>query len=126
MVNRREHRIPDRVRNAILMDPCAYCGDAWPTTIDHIIPVSKGGTSERSNLAPACRPCNMEKLDFTPDEWRGWREERGWPWPPISRLAFIRQLVDEQLKMDPEFAERIERAYAAGSVGAGEDGTVTP
>lgn len=41
-------------------DPCVYCGDA-STTIDHIVPVSRGGTGEWKNLAPACVPCNSSK-----------------------------------------------------------------
>lgn len=46
----------------ILNDPCVYCGQ--PTTaIDHIHPISQGGTSDWINLAPACRLCNAAKTD---------------------------------------------------------------
>jgi hypothetical protein len=45
---------------------CAYCGvngkDA-ELEIDHIIPVSKGGSNKLANLITACRKCNAEKLD---------------------------------------------------------------
>jgi 5-methylcytosine-specific restriction endonuclease McrA len=46
---------------------CYLCGcdwDALPTrdqTIDHVIPVSKGGSNWPSNLRPACRSCNSKK-----------------------------------------------------------------
>jgi len=43
---------------------CAYCliGLTEKTlTIDHIIPIIKGGTNWASNLAPACRKCNVRK-----------------------------------------------------------------
>lgn len=50
---------------------CAYCGiDLDPTAppqtthaieLDHIIPVSKGGTDDESNLALACWQCNISK-----------------------------------------------------------------
>lgn len=44
---------------------CAICGDRpeWPErlTIDHVRPVSLGGTNEESNLQPACAPCNSAK-----------------------------------------------------------------
>lgn len=46
---------------ATLVDPvCFYCGRI-ATEIDHVVPVSKGGTGERSNLVPACRRCNSRK-----------------------------------------------------------------
>lgn len=41
---------------------CAYC-DAKniPLEVEHIVPVSKGGSHRVSNLALACRPCNIKK-----------------------------------------------------------------
>lgn len=39
---------------------CAYC-PAAATTIDHVIPLSRGGTNFEGNLAPACRSCNSSK-----------------------------------------------------------------
>ena len=89
-------RIPAKVRREVLSAPCAYCGDE-ATAVDHIVPVSRGGTRRRGNLAPACASCNFDKLDFTPDEWRAWREERGLPWPPLTRLAATTEAVDRAL-----------------------------
>jgi 5-methylcytosine-specific restriction endonuclease McrA len=44
-----------------LTDPkCSYCGDP-AVEIDHVIPTSKGGTHELSNLVPACLRCNRSK-----------------------------------------------------------------
>jgi len=42
-------------------DPCSYCGKPGPSTVDHIIPVSKGGTNDISNLTAACADCNSLK-----------------------------------------------------------------
>lgn len=42
---------------------CVRCGANRPLTIDHIIPVSKGGTDDVDNLQTMCRPCNQEKAD---------------------------------------------------------------
>ncbi len=42
-------------------DSCAYCGTKEDISIDHIIPVSKGGTSDKNNLLPACKTCNRKK-----------------------------------------------------------------
>lgn len=53
----------------VLKGPCAYCGDE-ATSVDHIIPVSRGGTNARENLAPACKSCNSKKAARTPTEWK--------------------------------------------------------
>lgn len=39
--------------------------------IDHVFPWSRGGSDDPSNLAYACRPCNTEKRNRTPEEWLG-------------------------------------------------------
>lgn len=91
----KRNHIPAAVRRDVLNSgPCTYCGESFfPLTVDHVVPVSKGGTDSRSNLAPACWPCNSEKLDFTPDEWKAWRLETGKPWPPQSRSAFLSETI---------------------------------
>src|SRR5258705_1056280 len=50
---------------------CTYCHRTGvPLELDHIVPRSRPGTSHRrSNLAPACRPCNQEKGDRTAEEF---------------------------------------------------------
>ena len=43
---------------------CTYCGQkvgASQLTMDHRIPVSRGGVSSRSNCVPACKTCNNQK-----------------------------------------------------------------
>lgn len=40
---------------------CARCGAAFELELDHIIPVSLGGTSDLDNLQILCRPCNQKK-----------------------------------------------------------------
>src|SRR5690606_25627049 len=41
---------------------CVYCGAKnAPLECDHVVPLSRGGTNERRNLATACRPCNRSK-----------------------------------------------------------------
>lgn len=49
--------------------PCAYCG-ARADTIDHVLPLVRGGTNYEGNLAPACRRCNSSKSGRTVIEWR--------------------------------------------------------
>ena len=43
---------------------CHYCGKrvgADALTMDHIVPIVRGGRSVRGNVAPACRACNAAK-----------------------------------------------------------------
>lgn len=40
---------------------CAACGSADDLTIDHIYPVSLGGSDDPANLQTLCRPCNCRK-----------------------------------------------------------------
>jgi len=45
---------------------CVYCGKTPPQAelhIDHIIPVSRGGTNAAENLVAACPECNYGKRD---------------------------------------------------------------
>lgn len=46
---------------------CAYCGEK-ATTVDHIIPKSRGGGNTWDNLIAACFPCNNFKDNRTPLE----------------------------------------------------------
>lgn len=47
---------------------CVYCGHTKYLTLDHLLPVSRGGDNNELNLAIACRPCNSKKRDRTPEE----------------------------------------------------------
>lgn len=50
---------------------CTYCSKRGvQLECDHVIPVSRGGSSEPDNLATACRPCNRSKRDKLVSEWR--------------------------------------------------------
>ena len=52
------------------MRTCVYCKvQNVPLEIEHIIPVSRGGSNRISNLALACRPCNQRKGSQTADEF---------------------------------------------------------
>jgi hypothetical protein len=73
-----------------------------PTQVDHVIPLSRGGTDDWDNLAPACRWCNMEKGDFTPEEYRAYREEQGLGWPPQSMSHFLTGVLDDLQARNPD------------------------
>lgn len=48
---------------------CAYCGGP-ATTVDHVLPRSRGGRNTWTNTVAACGGCNQRKRDRTPDEAR--------------------------------------------------------
>src|SRR5487761_1594615 len=64
---------PNR-RNLLLRDDhtCQYCGrlgTAADLTVDHVIPVSRGGAPDRwENVVIACRKCNWRKANHRPEE----------------------------------------------------------
>ena len=50
---------------------CHYCGKnvgAANLTMDHVVPVSRGGKSTRGNCVPCCKECNNRKKSYTPAE----------------------------------------------------------
>lgn len=47
---------------------CQYCGSTRRLTIDHVIPLSKGGKHRWDNVITACERCNQQKGDRTPDQ----------------------------------------------------------
>ena len=57
-------RIPDAIRAAVLLRDgarCRRCRAAVNLEVDHILPLSKGGMTEESNLQTLCRRCNRRK-----------------------------------------------------------------
>ncbi len=67
----RELRNTPYFRNLFKAGICHYCGKKFPEnelTLDHIVPVARGGRSTRGNLVVCCRACNQAKKYFTPAE----------------------------------------------------------
>lgn len=60
-------------RNVFLRDnyECQYCSSYLPEddrTLDHVIPISRGGKHEWTNVVSCCSYCNSRKADNTPEE----------------------------------------------------------
>lgn len=80
----KEYGLSAKLRFDILkrdLFTCRYCGRKAPgvaISVDHIIPVSLGGTSTESNLATSCMDCNMGKGDWnaTADDMPAERDRR--------------------------------------------------
>lgn len=65
---------------------CVYCG-APATSLDHVIPRSRGGSHEWENVVSACRRCNHVKGDRSISDL-GWRM-RTHPWRPTGSAWII-------------------------------------
>lgn len=86
--------VPTRIRREVTADDresvlsagvCGYCGDQrGPFEVDHVRPLSRGGTNRRGNLACACVSCNTQKGTFLLHEWIQWRKANGMFWPPVA------------------------------------------
>ena len=54
---------------------CHYCGQKTPPaqlTMDHIVPIARGGKSTKGNVVPACKTCNTQKKQLLPMEWKSY------------------------------------------------------
>lgn len=80
LVNASEHRVRrgrptvSAARRAAILkrdgEVCAYCKlTDGPFHIDHIIPVSRGGSNQDDNLCVACAHCNLAKSAKLGREW---------------------------------------------------------
>jgi 5-methylcytosine-specific restriction endonuclease McrA len=51
---------------------CHYCGKRFPPrslTMDHVVPITRGGKSTKGNVVPACKECNTRKKHSLLMEW---------------------------------------------------------
>uniref|UniRef100_A0A7V4E329 HNH endonuclease n=1 Tax=candidate division WOR-3 bacterium TaxID=2052148 RepID=A0A7V4E329_UNCW3 len=67
-INYRTQEVPLNRKNILKRDnyQCQYCGTKEaPMTVDHVIPKTRGGKDEWTNLVCACVKCNNKKGDRT-------------------------------------------------------------
>ena len=58
-------------KNKLAASLCHYCNQRFSPkelTMDHIVPLSRGGKSTKGNVVPACKKCNTDKKWLTPVE----------------------------------------------------------
>lgn len=48
---------------------CFYCGQDGKLSIDHVLPLARGGTNDIENILPACKSCNSRKHTRTGQEF---------------------------------------------------------
>jgi 5-methylcytosine-specific restriction endonuclease McrA len=59
---------------------CHYCQrqvGASALTMDHLVPLIRGGRSVRGNMVPACKDCNSKKQSSLPWEWDAYVQALG-------------------------------------------------
>jgi 5-methylcytosine-specific restriction endonuclease McrA len=97
-------RTPPLTRRAVLRRDsgrCAYCSDV-ADTVDHVIPKSRGGGHEWSNVVASCKRDNLEKADSL-------LSELGWtlsfqPKAPEGHLWRLRHLAEIDPLWEPYLA----------------------
>ena len=58
---------------------CYYCGGKTTPaelTMDHVVPLTKGGRSVKNNLVCCCKECNTKKKTMLPQEWEKFMEDK--------------------------------------------------
>ena len=68
----RERRLSGWWKRRIAVGRCHYCErdvGARRLTLDHVVPLIRGGRSVRANVVPACKDCNSAKQSLLPWEW---------------------------------------------------------
>lgn len=68
----RELRQSQWWKNRIGQGKCHYCNAQVPPkelTLDHVVPLVRGGKTSRGNCVPACKACNSKKQSLLPLEW---------------------------------------------------------
>ncbi|MDY0300897.1 MAG: HNH endonuclease [Trichlorobacter sp.] len=64
-------------QNRLAQGICHWCQGSFAVdelTMDHIVPVTRGGKSSRNNVVPACKECNNRKKYLLPMEWEEYLE----------------------------------------------------
>ena len=68
----RELRKSQWWKNRRACNICYYCETTTPArklTMDHLVPLARGGLSMKSNLVPCCKSCNIKKKNLLTIEW---------------------------------------------------------
>jgi hypothetical protein len=75
---------------------CVYCGSTNNLCVDHVFPITQGGTDDSDNLVCSCKLCNSGKAGRTPDQ-------AGYKWLNIDACnrynKYMTQLQDEKCNL---------------------------
>lgn len=82
---------------------CYWCEESLATTgyhIDHVVPLSRGGSNHPDNIVLACRSCNLRKADilpwtFAPHRWMYFCHERDLTVGEVKHLYVVGTKLSE-------------------------------
>lgn len=63
-------RYPEWVAMCLSLGLCFKCGETENLTVDHVIPLSLGGTNTADNIQPLCSKCNSSKNNRSEEDYR--------------------------------------------------------
>jgi len=90
----KRKKISKRLRELVLTGnpKCFYCGKR-AYSIDHIVPVSNGGTNDDRNCVPCCGSCNSEKgtLSINEHRLRSFMKKKGLRPLNAAQIEFFRK-----------------------------------
>jgi 5-methylcytosine-specific restriction enzyme A len=58
---------------------CHYCGRATAPaelTMDHVVPIARGGKTSKGNVVACCKACNNQKKSLLPMEWEAYLQNQ--------------------------------------------------
>ena len=76
----RELRRSQWWKNQLGRGQCKYCQRPYhpsELTMDHVVPLVRGGKSSKSNVVTCCKKCNSQKNYLLPVEWEEYLERLG-------------------------------------------------
>ncbi len=76
----RELRKSQWWKNRLAKGLCHWCHCSFlpaELTLDHIVPIVRGGKSSRGNVVPSCKECNSKKKYLLTMEWEEYLQKMG-------------------------------------------------
>lgn len=73
----RELRASQWWKRKLAEGVCHYCRRSFKPselTMDHVVPIIRGGKSSKGNVVPCCKECNNKKKHMLPIEWQEYLE----------------------------------------------------
>lgn len=114
------HKYRESLLNA-QQEKCYFCDShitIYTIEVDHLIPVTRGGTNDYNNLAGCCSFCNKEKHNKTEDEYRLWRKNtyKNFRWFSVKSIK-LRLSINHRIWSAPYAVDRLSSPPTSPSTG---------